>query len=198
MHARTKTSGVQAHGAVPGEVLVQSTDRLMQLAACHAWSRQEELAAAAEHSLTQAVSNAEAGVADDTPHPPCMPMPCPAMHLNASHQSHMYSPGSDCCSSRGCWKSSKGVPAQLQSFILTYQTLLPIGGSTPGVWLAAVPAASALSVLPPISDAPRLAKVASGLVTIACSAAPRAVAELAADSAAAVVNKASTGMLLLN
>ncbi len=60
-------------------------------------------------------------------------------------------------------------------------------------WLSAVPAASALSVLPPITDAQTLHSVASGLISMACEAAAPCIAELAADSAAAVLNKAPAG-----
>ena len=65
-------------------------------------------------------------------------------------------------------------------------------------WAAAVPAASALSVLPPIADRQRLARVVSGLARVACSAAVPAAAELLADSVAAVLNKAPAGLLLIS
>ena len=77
-----------------------------------------------------------------------------------------------------------------------HDILMFAGSSGSGRWVAAVPAASALSILPPISEAPRLARLATSLVSIACSAAPPAVAELAADSAAAILNRAPTGLLL--
>ena len=44
-----------------------ATDRLMRLAASHAWSRQDTLTAAAEQSLLQAVRSAEEGVVAAVP-----------------------------------------------------------------------------------------------------------------------------------
>ncbi len=172
-HAQVQSPSGLAAGPAPDEALVRSTDTLMQLAASHAWSRQGALAAAAEQSLLQAVSSAEEGMAAAA----CMPHAWP---MTSDNHGFNY-PAEDTVS---------GIVANHQ------ESLLSSGRSSPGSWLAAAPAASALSVLPPISEAPRLARVASSLVSMACSAAPPAVAELAADSAAAVLNRAPTGVLL--
>ncbi len=77
--AQVQSPSGLAAGMVPDEALVQSTDRLMQLAASHAWSRQGTLAATAEHSLFQLVSSAEEGMAAAvcTPHA----WPNPEMHM---------------------------------------------------------------------------------------------------------------------
>ena len=75
--------------------------------------------------------------------------------------------------------------------------LLFAGAGNEERWAAAAPAASALSVLPPIADQQRLAQVVSGLAAMACSRAVPAAAELAADSVAAVLNKAPAGLLLV-
>ena len=76
--------------------------------------------------------------------------------------------------------------------------LLFAGAENEERWAAAAPAASALSVLPPIADQQRLAWVVSGLARVACSGAVPAAAELAADSVAAVLNKAPAGLLLIS
>jgi hypothetical protein len=44
------------------ESLVEGMDRLMRLATCHTWSRQDALAAAAERTLAEAVHVAQSGV----------------------------------------------------------------------------------------------------------------------------------------
>lgn len=44
------------------ESLVKGMDRLMRLAACYAWSRQDALAAAAERTLAEAVHATQSGM----------------------------------------------------------------------------------------------------------------------------------------
>ena len=46
---------------------MRATDRLMQLAASHAWSRQDTLTAAAEQSLLQAVRSVQEGMVAAVP-----------------------------------------------------------------------------------------------------------------------------------
>ena len=53
-----KRSMLQHAAQAPGEAIIRSTDTLMQLATCHAWSRQEAIAAAADRLLEHSISAA--------------------------------------------------------------------------------------------------------------------------------------------
>lgn len=49
---------LQYAAQAPGEAIIRSVDRLMQLTTCHAWSRQEAIATAADRLLEHSVSTA--------------------------------------------------------------------------------------------------------------------------------------------
>ena len=49
---------LQCAAQVPDEAIIKSMDTLMQLATCHAWSRQEGIATAAERLLENSISSA--------------------------------------------------------------------------------------------------------------------------------------------